>query len=224
MSLRGTSNEGVSPRRVQPSERGTALLAVALVISVGLVVAAVVVLLGASESRVAAAHREGVEARYAAESALDRALLDLQAIASWDDVLAGYQTASLTVGGPLVVAGSTSVDLVAETGRLQAATNALPGHGPDTPRWRAFLWAPLVDVVPATADLESPLVVVAWVADDEAELDGDPEDDGNQAVWVHAAAFGPGGTSRRVEALAARSGPSPAPLRRLTWRGRPLGD
>ena len=223
MWVRGTW-AAEAPRRCRAGESGTALLAVALIVSIGLVVTAVIVLLGASESRVAAAHRDGVEARYAAESALDRALLDLQLIGSWDDVLAGHLTGSLTVGAPVPAAGGTTVDLAAETARLQAATDARPGHGPNTPRWRAFIWAPFVDLVPVPADLESALVVVAWVADDEAELDGDPEDDGNQAMWVHAAAFGPGGTCRRVEALMARSGPAPAPLTRLTWRGRPLGD
>jgi hypothetical protein len=219
----GTWRADVAGRR-RASESGTALLGVALVVSIGLVVAGVIVLLGASESRIATAHRDGVEARYAAESALDRALLDLQVIGSWDDVLAGLLTGSLTVGAPSPAAGGTIVDLAAETIRLQAATDARPGHGPNTPRWRPFIWAPLVDLVPVPADLQSAIVVVAWVADDEAEADGSPDNDGNQAVWVHAAAFGPGGTCRRVEALAARSGPAPAPLTRLTWRGRPLGD
>lgn len=206
------------------AESGTALLGVALIVSIGLLVTGVIVLLGASESRVSAAHRDGVEARYAAESALDRALLDLQAIGSWDDVLAGLLTGSLTVGAPWPAADGTVVDLAAETARLQAATDARPGHGPNTPQWRPFMWAPLADLVPVPADLHSAMVVVAWVADDEAETDGNPDNDGNQAVWVHAAAFGPGGTCRRVEALAARSGVAPAPITRLTWRGRPLGD
>ncbi len=224
MSHRGTWDDVAAPASGRQVESGTALLAVAFVIAVGLVVACVLVLLGTSESRVAAAHREGLEARYAAESALDRALLDLRALASWDDVLAGYQTGSITVGGPVLTAGGTAVDIAVETARVQAATDARPGHGPNTPRWQVFLWGSLRDLLPVTAELDSALVVIAWVADDEAEVDANPQGDGNQAVWVHAAAFGPGGTCRRVEALVARSAPAPAPLRRLTWRGRALGD
>jgi Tfp pilus assembly protein PilX len=205
-------------------DAGSALLAVMLVLALGLTLAGVLALLGASESRVAAAHRDAFEARYAAESALDRAVLELQALPSWDDALAGVTTSSLTVGAGEVRGPGVAVDLDAETHRLQGRTDAGPGHGPDTPRWRAFLWAALDDLAPASAELESPFVVVAWVADDEAEKDGDATGDSNQAVWVHAAAFGPGSAAYRVEALVVRTGPGLAPLRRLVWRAAQGGD
>ena len=111
-----------------------------------------------------------------------------------------------------------------ETARLQARTDAGPDHGLDTPAWRPFLWAPFRDLVPVSADLDSAFVVLAWVADDEAEADGDAANDSNQAVWVHAAAFGPGNTARHLEALVTRTGPGLAPLRRLVWRGAMAGD
>lgn len=215
MSSSGTS---------RPVETGSALLVVSLVIALGLTVAGVLVLLGASEARVAAAHRDAFEARYAAESAMDRAVLELQGLASWDDVLAGAATSSLTMGMGVVESEGCRLDLATETLRLQAETDARPGHGANTPRWRPFLWAPLRDLAPAGADMESPLAVVVWVADDEAELDGNASDDSNQAVWVHARACGPGRAEGTVEALVTRAGPSPGPLRRLVWRLGGGGD
>jgi hypothetical protein len=211
----GTSN---------PTDTGSALLMALLVLALGLTVAGVLALLGASESRVAAAHRDAFETRYAAESALDRAVLELQSLSSWDDVLAGAATASLTLGTGTVQSGGVTVSLSAETARLQARTDARPGHGLNTPRWRPFLWAPFRDLLPGPADQETSLVVLAWVADDEAESDGDPANDSNQAVWIHAAAFGGGNLEGRVEGLVTRAGPAPAPVRRIVWRGGGHGD
>ena len=95
-----------------------------------------------------------VEARYAAESALDRAVLELQGISSWDDVLGGRRDV-WTHGGKAAVGGAgTDVDLGAETARLQARTDPGPDHGGNTPQWRPFLWAPFGHLVPAPADLE----------------------------------------------------------------------
>jgi hypothetical protein len=206
------------------SDGGSALLAVLLVLALGLTLAAVLALLGAAESRVAAAHRDGFEARYAAESALDRAVLELEASPAWDDVLGGLATSSLTVGSGVVRGDGRVVDLAAETARLQARTESGPGHGGNTPRWRPFLWAPFGLLAPPGADLESPLAVIAWVADDEAERDGDADRDSNQAVWLCAEAYGPEHTSYRVEALVTRPGPGLGPLRRLVWRGFPGAD
>ena len=203
---------------------GSALLAILLVLALGLTLAGVLALLGAAESRVAAAHRDAFEARYAAESALDRAVLELEASPNWDDVLGGLATSSLTVGTGVVPGGGGVVDLAAETARLQARTEAGPGHGGNTPRWNPFLWAPFRLLAPPGADIESSLAVVAWVADDEAERDGNAGEDSNQAVWVCAEAYGPGRTSYRVEALVTRPGPGLGPLRRLVWRGFPGAD
>jgi hypothetical protein len=186
------------------------------VFAAGLTAAAVLVVLSASESRVAATYRDALEARYAAESALERAVADLQLLAAWDDVLAGVMTSSLTVDVAGAAGGGVSVE--DETSRLQARSDALHPAAADAPRWRPFLWAPFPDLVTALAELDTPLVVVAWVADDEADVDGDPADDSNQAVWVRAVALGPRGIRHEVETLVTRTAAPPGPVRRVAWR------
>jgi hypothetical protein len=200
------------------------MLALLLLLALGITLAGVLTLLGTAETRVAAAHRDAFEARYAAESALDRAILELLAFSSWNDILAGVATSSLTVGTGVVRGDARDVDLDSETARVQARTDAGPGYGGNTRRWQPFLWAPFRLLGPPAAEFGSPFVVIAWVADDEAERDGDAGRDSNQAVWVQAAAFGPARTSYRVEALVTRPGPGPGPVRRLVWRGFPGVD
>jgi hypothetical protein len=190
-----------------------------MVLALGITIAGVLALLSSAEVRIASADRDAHEARYAAESGLDRALVDLQAAASWDDALAGTMTASFALGpSQVTLADGRLLDLERERLSMQALSAASSALGPDTPRWRLFGWGWFADWLPATIDLESALFVAVWVADDEGERDGAPEHDGNQAVWVRSVAFGPQGTRRGVEALVLRSEAAPAPLRRLVWR------
>ncbi len=209
---------GVPVGRDGARQRGAALPAVLLVLALGLAVTGVLVLLSSAEVRLAAADRDAAEARYAAEAALDRAVLDLQAMASWTDALGGLVGSSFSVGAPVLVAGASTVDLEAERSAMQARTAATSAAGANTPQWRLFAWGPLADALPATLDLRSPIAVAVWIADDEAEVDGDSGRDTNQAVWVRAVAYGPGGGRRVIDGLVARTAPAPASLRRLIWR------
>lgn len=201
---------------------GSALVAVLSVLSLGLATTAVLVLLSSAEWRLAAADRDALEARYAAEAALDRALVDLQATTAWDDVLGGVVQGSMGSCGARVKVGGTEIDLEAERQRMQARTNA-GGGGPNTPRWVLFGCGRLDDVLPAAVDSRSALYVSVWVADDEAELDAAVERDSNQAVWLRAVAFGPLGARRAVEALVVRTTAAPTPVRRLVWRDASKG-
>ena len=199
-------------------QRGAALPAVLLVLVLGLAVTGVLLLLASAEVRLAAADRDAAEARYAAESALDRAILDLQVMGSWTDALGGLVGSSFSVGAPVLTVGTATVDLEAERAVMQARTEATSAAGPNTPRWRLFAWGPLDDALPAMLDLRSPVAFAVWLADDEAEADGDSGRDTNQAVWVRAIAYGPGGGRRVIDGLVARTAPAPVPLRRLIWR------
>lgn len=209
-----------SPRESdRPDERGSSLVAVLAVLALAATIAAVLTLLSSAEARIAAADRDAHEARYAAESGLDRALVDLQQAANWDDALQGVLGASFAVGGRQVsLADGRPLDLDAETSLMQARTDAGSAIGPDTPRWRLYGWGRLHDWLPPTVDLSSPMYVAVWLADDEGERDGRPDDDSNQALWVRAVAYGPLSTRRSVEALVLRTAPPPVPLRRLVWR------
>lgn len=199
-------------------QQGTALIAVLLVLSLGLATTGVLVLLSAAELRLAASDRDAVEARYAAESAFDWALVDLQASASWTEVLAGTLGSSFAVGPAQLPSGAGVVDSEAERLRMQELTDAASAAGPNTPRWRLFGWGRLDDVLPGVVESRSPMAVAVWVADDEADLDGTAEHDSNQTLWVRAVAYGGQGGRRAIEGLVMRGAPAPGPLRRLIWR------
>lgn len=204
-------------RRVRRA-RGSALVAVLMTLSLGLATTAVLVLLSATEWHLAAADRDALEVRYAAESAFDRALVELQGIGSWGDVLSGTLAASFGAGSPEVRTPTGVIDLEVERERMQARTDAVSTVGPNTPRWRLFGWGRLDDVLPAVVELRSAVAVAVWVADDEAEGDGAAEADSNQTVWVRAVAYGPRGARRAVEGLVVREAAAPGPLRRVIWR------
>lgn len=211
----------IAPRpargRAVRCQGGSALVAVLLVLSLGLVTTGVLVLLSSSEVRLAASDREAVEARYAAEAAFDRAMVDLRATASWSDVLAGWVSSSFAVGPALLPTASGTIDLEVERERMQSLTDATSAAAANAPRWRLFGWGPLDSVLPAVVDSRSPLSVAVWVADDEAEADGMPETDSNQSVWVRAVAYGGWGGRHAIEGLVLRAAPG-GPLRRVIWR------
>ncbi|MEQ1729229.1 MAG: hypothetical protein ABL982_12710, partial [Vicinamibacterales bacterium] len=85
--------------------------------------------------------------------------------------------------------------------------------GPRNPRWRLFSWG-VLDAATGGTTGGAPLFVAAMVADDPAEVDGDPWSDGGSAgpapspgagiVLVRADAFGRRGARRTVEGAVSR--------------------
>ena len=106
------------------------------------------------------------------------------------------------------------LDLDAETVDLQSESATQGTFGANTPRWRLFAWGPLSRMAPLA--LESPLYVAVWIADDPAEVDGNPSVDTNGIVTVHADARGPGGARRIVEATIARV--AAGVMKTVSWR------
>lgn len=209
---------GVHSSASRADERGSALAVAMGVGSLGLAIVAVLVLLSSTEVGLAARDRDAAEARYAAELAFERALVDLQATAAWSDVLSGVLGSSFAVGPPWLDLATQTVDLEAERRSMQTRTDATSTVGANTPRWQLFGWGRLDDVLPAGVESNSPLAVAVWVADDEAEVDGLPARDANGAVWVRAVAYGPRAGRRVVEGLVLREGVGMGLLRRAIWR------
>ena len=121
-----------TPRRGRArGNAGSSLVAVLMVLALGITIAGVLALLSSAEVRIAAADRDAHEARYAAESGLDRALVDLQAAASWDDVLAGTMTASFALGpSQVTLADGRRLDSERERLSMQALSAASSARGP----------------------------------------------------------------------------------------------
>jgi len=217
------------------------MLAAALMsaLAVGLLLTA------STELRIAANFSASDAASYAAESVVERAILDLSSTNGWDTVING-PTASAFVDGPAgarVLADGSTVDLSRVVNQancqkiascsaadMNAVTEDRPWGG-NNPRWRLFAYGPLRRMQPP-GGVESPFYVVAMVGDDPAENDGDPSRDGTDAanpgagvIAIRGEAFGPNGAHAVVEVTVARiadpAGRLLPGLRRLAWRSNP---
>lgn len=190
---------------------GGAALVIALLLGLLLVgLTAALVPLSTIETEVVANHRRAMEGSYAAEAALALAATELGALPDWSPVLGGsvrsaHWGASLA---PTMPDGRT-VDLAAVASRLGAS-----GAGEDD-AGRGLAWT-----LYAHGDLGAwvglpprygPWLVAVWVADDAADADGDTSLDANGAVALHAAAHGPRGARRAVQATLVRQVATPPP-------------
>ena len=213
----------------------TALIVMAIVAAMGLGLA----LTTSLEPLAAANYEANRSARLAAEAGVAIAVHELAGIADWNLVLAGLTGSAALEQGSIDVdlpdgsrAGLEELTARATCGRPGACpesdrvtfTAARP-WGPNNPRWRVFGHCRLDRLVPQGAGLP-PVVVVVWVADDPADVDGDPLADsgigaggewrpGGCVLAVRAEAFGPRFAHRTVVATAARPAPGCAPGARL---------
>jgi type IV pilus assembly PilX-like protein len=203
------------------SDAGAALLIalIALVLLCGLGFG--LVTMSHTESIIASNYRIGSEMAYAADAAIEFVTSEVGRVARWTDVLTGNVGSALTDSTlhPLLPWGA-SLDLIALTGHLQAATDLAYGLGANNPRWRLFAYGWLSQVTPASLASE-PAYVSVWVADDRAEIDGDPWSDTNGVVMAVARATGARGAVRTVEATLAHPNPGSGSLsdvRMVSWR------
>lgn len=211
------------------SRRGSALL---LVIFAILLLSAIGLALGLTsvyESLASTNVRGARTTLYAADAALERAMLDLAPTPDWNQVLSGDATSGFVDGGSTGLRdlpGGGTVDLQAlvnfancgrETPCSLAAMNAITDErrwGENNPHWRLFAWGRLSDLVPSL-DSRSDAYLVVLAGDDPAELDADPSRDGTRSgsgrgvLLLRASAFGHGGAVRTIEATVARSGRQP---------------
>ncbi len=154
-----------------------------------------------TEQRAAANYASSREAMYAADGALQIGARELLMVADWNAMLSAG-TLSAFVDGPASgvrpLGDGNTLDLTEAT----ALANGEPRPwGANNPVWRVFAFGWLG---PTT-------YVVAWVADDSAETDGDPVTDGvgpaNPGAGIlalRAEAFGAGGAHKVLEATVRR--------------------
>ncbi len=186
-------------------ERGTALVLALLATTLLSAVGAAMTVSANLETNIGSTFREDNELAYAAEAAVVRALQDVRASTRWDDILAGAQLSSFLdpITVPRLPSGGT-LDVPAATSRLQSATDTTFG-GSNAPQWRVFASGRLADVAGPGA-LESRAYLVAWVADDPSETDGNPFADTNDTLVVRGEAVGSGGRTRALEVTVTRAG------------------
>lgn len=201
-------------------QRGIALILVMLVTSflsaIGLGLAVVVFVNQLATGNI----RGATGLSNAAEAGLELAAHEL-ARSDWAAVLGGSEQATFSDGSPdgvRAIPGGGAVNLSAETNSLNCGTlapctamqmNANSDDRPwgaNNPRWRLYAYGAFENL-PALIR-PTPCYLAVWVADDVAEMDGDPlrdgETEGRGVLRARAVAFGPLGARRAVEADLAR--------------------
>ena len=174
----------------------TALMATLLLTALGVAIA----LLGIEESMLSLHERAARALRQAASAGAQLAVADLRLAPSWDPLLTPGATPPMSaVPGrfldstlsPAAPWSGAPIDLAAATTALQAATAASRGPADATQVWRLYLSGPLSRAAPSVG--VGPWYVAVWIADDKADIDGDPTVDSNGLLSVHAVAYGPAG-------------------------------
>jgi hypothetical protein len=208
-------------------EDGIAMIVAIMALLLMSALGAALVLTTASETIIAANFRNGSEALYGAEAALERSLGDLLAVQDWNSLLSGAVRSAFIDGAPSGIRtrpdGST-IDLgrivslancekvaACTSGEMNLVTSERP-WGANNPRWQLYAYGPLSGLT--SNDIANALFyVVVMVADDPSENDDDPTRDGASdanpgmgVLSVRAEAFGPRGAHKAIEATVARTG------------------
>lgn len=204
-------------------ERGVALVVVLLATLLLTAAAVALVLVTSVEVQVAKSFRDGQEALQAAEAGLERAAQELDGAPQWDDILNGTIRSRIadTTTNPTLPGGGAAVDLRAVTADLQQDRERRQAWGSAPPIWSLYAWGPALSLYPQQA-ADSHLYVAVWVADDPNDSDGNALTDTNDALILHAEAYGFGGTRRIVEAVVGRrpdtlEGVESQGIRMLAW-------
>lgn len=209
------------------NERGSALVIALMSVMLLTALGAAVVMVSNTETMISGNYRNSQEALYAADAGVERVVQDLLMVPRWNDILDGtVQSAfvdgaidarkTLPWGGgemTLCCAANTA------TGQLQAATDALNQWGLNNPQWRLFAYAPLDTMLPGQV-IDSPMYVAIWIADDPAEIDGNPLADTNGVLTLRAEALGPSGTRKALEVTVARTSSTEIERGQIAQRGQ----
>jgi hypothetical protein len=198
-------------------ERGAALVLTLVVVALVAGLGGSLLLVVSMETAVQTHHQQVLAVRQATESGVACVLSDLRQADDWAPALAGEAQPGVCLAPMTLPAPphGPDPDVLTLTAALQAATDARYGPGADTPRWTPWI----VGLAPAGAATGSPTVVIAWVADDADDGDGDPYADANAVIWVRVEAWGAAGARAAVEVIVRRGGPDGIPPAAVAaWR------
>ena len=175
------------------STDGAALLIALMAMMLMTALATALILTTITETRIASSYGAGIEAFYAADAAIERAIDDLRTIPDWS-VLAAAKAATSTfvdgpTGGPRTLWDGTTLDLGEETTMVR--------EGDGSP-WRLFAYGALAGMLPP-GRLKSRAYVVVWVADSPDA----PARPGQEALRLLAQAYGPQGARRSLQVVLA---------------------
>jgi hypothetical protein len=222
-----TEKTGDSPRRRTESENGIAMLVAMMALLLMSALGVAVILTSSSETIIAAHFRNSLEARYAADAMIERALDDVAGVADWNTLIGGLTQSALIDGAPTglrTLGDGSTIDLaqVVNLANCQKTTacsvadmNAIAADRPwgaNNPQWKPYAYGPLRDMLPASSTLDSPYYVLLLIGDDPSETDNDPTTDdvgvtnpGWDVIAMRSEAFGPHGAHKVIEVTAGRT-------------------
>ena len=213
------SSPVIASHREPRSERGIALIIALMAMMMLMALGTALILTTSTESKITRNFRNTSEGFYAADAVLERAMDDILTIHDWNNLLSGAAQSAFIDGPPAgtrTLADGKALDLgeIINDANCQKATACsasdlvfpFPGRpwGANNPVWKPFAWGFLRDITP-TATVNSSFYVVAMVADDPSENDGNPLMDGvgsnpgSGVISMRAEAFGPFGAHKLIE-------------------------
>ena len=207
-------------------EDGIAMLVALMAMLLMSALGAALILTTSSETMIAGNFREGGEALYAADAALERSIDDLLTVADWNALLTGSARSAFIDGlpsGSRTLRDGSTIDLsqVLSKANCQKLTpcsaaemNAVTPERPwgwNNPRWQLYAYNNVSELLP-TDSINSSYYAVVMIADDPSENDGNPLQDGASqsnpgtgVIAMRAEAFGPKGAHKIVELTIART-------------------
>lgn len=204
------------------NEEGSALIIALMAMMLLTALGAAVVMMSNTETIISSNYRNGQEALYAADAAVERVVQDLLLVPRWNDILAGSTQSSFVdgaMGSAKTIPGGGSLRLDLATTQLQATTSAANLWGANNPTWRLYAWGRLDTMLPL-GQIDSPMYVAVWIADDPAEDDNNSLADSNGTLSLHAEAFGPSGTHRTIEVTVGRTTSTEIERGQIAQRGQ----
>lgn len=224
-------------------EGGVALIIALMAMMMLMALGIALVMTTITETRIAGNYTQGIEALYAADAAVERAMDDILTVPDWTDILTGVRTSAFIdgpAGGARTLPDGTVIDLDEATNMLDCGkptacndtdlnvvTDERP-WGMNNPHWRLYAYGPMGDMLPIES-ITSDDYVIVWIADDPSETDNNPLKDGDTpangqpapnagkgVLSMHAEAHGPSGVKRVIEVTVARA--AQAGVRIVSWR------
>lgn len=230
------------------AEDGVALAMTVMAMLLLSAAGAALLLLSSSETIIAAHFKSSVQAQYAAEAVMVRAIGLIRGLDDWAGPIAGAARSALVDGAPAgsrSVPGGSTIDLVqvvnlancqkptmCSLSDLTAVTVDRP-WGANNPVWQPYAYGPLHTVLATAGAIEPSHYLVLLVADDptgthRARDYGVPAP-AIESIALRAEAFGPRGAHAVVEVVASRPTRATAdetdynsgagpPVKILSWR------
>jgi hypothetical protein len=175
-------------------DKGIALVISLMVMMLMTALGLALVMTTMTEGKIASNYRDGTEAMYAADAAVERVLQDILTVADWNSMLdpANKLAKSAFIDGDeewRELPDGTKLNLRQATNVLNcgvladcdaAAMSQLTADRPwgqNNPRWKLYAHGPMIEMLPVET-INSPFYVVVWVADDASESDNNPLKDG----------------------------------------------